>query len=153
TTQNPIPAALGPSYDPNVNINAVDNTWDWLTRISGSYVFPYQVQVSSNVLIQSGLAYARTVNVRAPNYRTFDVKAELIGGHRSATQRLGALTAQRNFRLKWGHQVTASVNIFNLFNASFDQDMLPQVASGATFSYSQAVTISRLTEFTLRYKF
>ena len=50
------------SFDPNAEINTLDESWEWLTRVSGAYVFPWDIQFSTNFEHRSGTPQARTVS-------------------------------------------------------------------------------------------
>ena len=51
-------------FNPNTEINTADHSWEWLTRISGLYRLPADVQLAANYENRSGSALARTVSVR-----------------------------------------------------------------------------------------
>ena len=49
------------ALNPNAEINQSDKTWDWDSRVSASYFFPGDVNVSANFEHRSGDAFARQV--------------------------------------------------------------------------------------------
>ena len=53
-----------PQYNPNVDINSANHTWEWVGKVSGIYVLPAQVDVSANFNYQSGNPQARQVLFR-----------------------------------------------------------------------------------------
>ena len=153
-TKRHIPVPARAAYDPNTEINAADDRWEWLTRVSGSYLFPLGIQASTNILVQSGIPYARTVSVRGGvQIPSITLRTEPLGAHQTPTQTLVAVNAEKVIRLKRNHQLTVGANIYNLLNANFDEDAAPQAASGARFGYSNTIALPRMGEATLRYKF
>src|SRR5262249_53622639 len=120
----PVTAANGtaigvPEFTPNAEINTADTTWEWLTRISGSYLFPYDIQVSANFQSISGDTWGRTVSVKAPQVGTFDLRVEPIGFRNTGTANTTGLQIEKTFRVRPGHRASAGLNILNLFNANF----------------------------------
>ena len=60
-TRKHIPFGTGTfALNPNAEINNADNTTEWLGRVSGSYLFPFDVAVSANYSHQSGDPQRRT---------------------------------------------------------------------------------------------
>ena len=47
------------TQDPNAEIFASDNTWEWIFRTGGSYLFPYGILGSVNFSHESGNPWAR----------------------------------------------------------------------------------------------
>jgi hypothetical protein len=42
------------TFDPNAEIFAENNTWEWIGRLSGAYIFPWDVTASANFEQRSG---------------------------------------------------------------------------------------------------
>jgi hypothetical protein len=57
------PVAIG-AFNPNTEINTADFTWDWDAKFTGTYIFPYGVDVSANLHHTSGNPFARQVQLR-----------------------------------------------------------------------------------------
>ena len=60
-------------FNPNDEINRADKTSDWQGKLSGAYLFPYDITVGANFDHQSGDAFARQVLLEGrgdhPGYR------------------------------------------------------------------------------------
>lgn len=152
-TKKDVPVPARAELTPNAEINAADETWDWLFRVTGSYTFPFDIQTSTNILVQNGDPFARTVNLRGGTaIPSFNVAATEIGAYANPKAVVVALNVDKSFELRSGQRLHAGVNILNLFNANFDLS-LRQVRSGSTFGYSNGIQPPRLAEVTLRYTF
>jgi len=110
----------GGAFDPNFEINRVDNTWEWLSRIVGTYLFPYDIQVAANVTYQSGDPWARTVSVRGgQTVRSLVMRAEPHGSQRTENNLMVSLRTQKVLQLRAGHQLRVGANIINLLNGNY----------------------------------
>jgi len=62
-TRSHIPAGAGTgnavAFNPNAEINILDDTWEWLGKLSGAYIFKYDITASANYERRSGLPQAR----------------------------------------------------------------------------------------------
>ena len=170
----PVSAANGNAigiaeYTPNAEINTSDNTWEWLTRVGGAYVFPYDVQVSANLQSISGDTWGRTLSVRGTQLGTFDLRVEPIGFRNTGTATTLALQAEKAIRLRSGQRVSVGLNVLNLLNANFittasQSGVAPSgaanviQASGRTFGRpnsmnSASIAFPRIGELVIRYSF
>jgi Carboxypeptidase regulatory-like domain len=108
------------SLNPNAEIFAADNTWEWMTRVSGSYLFPREIQLSANYVNQSGSPFARTVTVTGGRQiPSITLRTEPIGAERTASVNLLTLRGEKSFRLVGGHRLSARINIYNALNANY----------------------------------
>ena len=147
----PVPAQV--PLTPNAEINTADETWEWLFRANGSYLFPGDIQASANLVSQSGNAWARVVSLRGGRQiPSLNVNAEPIGSQRTPTQTLISLSIEKLIALRAGHRLRIGGGVYNLTNASFDLG-LPQNRSGARFGYSVNVMVPTYGELTVRYTF
>ena len=152
------PASAG-AYDPNFEINQADNTWEWLTRVAGSYLFPADIQVSSNILMQSGEPWGRVVSVRGgQQVPSLNMRVEPVGARQTPTATMVFLRAEKAIRLRAGHTLSVGASVENLFNASYFQynaNGAPSVntRSGPQLGYPTAIVLPRLGEFTAKYTF
>jgi carboxypeptidase family protein len=141
------------AYNPNSEINAADKTWEWLFRGTGSYLFPYDIQLSSNLLVQSGFAWARTVSMtggaQIPSIVLF---AEETGARHTPTQTTVALGVEKRINLRGGHRVAVALQFLNVLNGNFDIE-LPQTRGGPELGYAINTVPPRVGEITIRYSF
>ncbi|MBF8301326.1 MAG: TonB dep Rec protein [Acidobacteria bacterium] len=91
------------TYDPNAEISAANNTWEWLARASGAYIFPAGVQVSANFEHRSGDPWARQVSFTGgatiPQMR---LRVEPIGARRLPNLNILHTRVEKSFRLIGG---------------------------------------------------
>ena len=81
-------------FNPNAEINTSDFTWEWLSRVTASYRFPLDIQVSTNIQSFSGDTWGRTVSVRGG--RT--IPSLLMRASQSAS---GIQGSRRRWDLRW----------------------------------------------------
>jgi hypothetical protein len=150
-THSDIPVPEGANINPNTYILAANNTWEWLTRASGAYVFPRQVMVSVNVESRSGDVQARTVSLSGGNtIPTISLRAAPIGSLRLPTQN----TMDVRFSKGWsfgGRKVEIQMNLFNIFNAN--TVTARTVQSGANYLKPTAIQAARILDFNIAYSF
>ena len=152
-TKKHIPVPRNSSFDPNTEILSADDTWDWLSRFSGSYQLPLDVQVSANLLVQSGYAYARSVSATGGRQITSVILwTEPFGTLRSDTLTMMSLGMEKAFHPRQGHRLAVGAQFFNLLNSSSDVQV-PQTRGGPQLGYSLGILPPRLGELTLRYSF
>jgi hypothetical protein len=151
-TRKHIPIAENAFVDPNVIINAADDTWEWLARLSGAYILPWQVTASANMENRSGDAQARTVLLSGgKQIPTLVVNAEPIGSLRLPAIRSLDLRLEKALRVYRGHRVTARLNIYNSLNANTVTAWT--VRSGASFKRATAILPARIFEVSALYAF
>ena len=152
-TKKHVPVPRNSAFNPNTEINSTNDTWEWLFRTSGSYQFPLDFEVSSNLLVQSGFSWARTVSATGGRQITSIILfAEPVGSRQTATQTLMALAVEKGFRIHAGQRLMVGVQVLNLLNANFDT-VEPQTRGGPELGYSAEIVGPRLAEFNLRYRF
>jgi len=151
-TKKHIPVAENAFVDPNTVINTIDNTWEWIGRISGAYILPYQVTISANMENRSGDTGARTVllsgGTRIP---TLVVNAAPIGTLNLPAIRSLDLRAEKAFRLNKGQRLTARINVYNSLNANTVTSWTTR--SGTAFKRATAILPARIFEVSASYAF
>jgi hypothetical protein len=106
-------------FDPNSQFNGADNTWEWTTKVAGSYQFPYRVLIAANVENRSGEPWARQVQFRGGvTIPTQVLRVEEIGARRLPNRTLVNLRAQKAFPLGGARRLELRANIFNLMNSN-----------------------------------
>ena len=109
----------GANINPNTYILANNNTWEWLFRASGAYVFPRNVMVSVNFEHRSGDVQARTVSLTGGGtIPSITLRAEPIGSLRLPNQNTMDLRASKRFGLGAGRNIEVQVNLFNVGNVN-----------------------------------
>ena len=86
------------TQDPNAEIFASDNTWEWIFRTGGSYLFPYGVLGSVNLSHESGNPWARRVEFAGGRQiPTLIVNVEPIGARRLDNLNLLDIRGEKRF--------------------------------------------------------
>ena len=152
-TKQDVPVVRRTAFNPNAEIFAANNTWEWVFRATASYELPGSIVVSSNTMVQSGFPWARTVSAtggtQIPSIVLF---VEPMGAQQTPVQTLVALAVQKRFHLRAGHRLTVGTQFLNLLNANFDV-ALPQSRGGPSFGYATTIVPPRLGDVTLQYSF
>jgi hypothetical protein len=152
TTKKHIPFAEAAADTPNSFINAADNTWEWLGRISGAYRFRYGVLFSANYDSRNGTNQSRTVLVtggtQIPN---LTLNAGPIGSLKMPVIRSLDLRAEKTFALARGQKLTARLNCYNSMNANTITAWTTR--SGASYLKPTAILPARIFELSASYAF
>ena len=86
------------TFDPNAEIFATNNTWEWLGRVTGGYLFPADVLVSANFEHRSGDPWARQVSVTGGKTITVNrQRVEDIGARRLPNLNVLSLRLEKSF--------------------------------------------------------
>ena len=140
------------AFSPNDEINRADNTSDWQGKLSGAYLFPYDVTVGANFDHQSGDSFARQVllegGVTIPD---IVVNAERIGTRRIPTLNLLTLRVEKSFRFRTAQRVSIKFDVYNALNVNTPTRLQPR--SGGRFLRPQEIVPPRVAEFGLSYNF
>jgi hypothetical protein len=132
--------------DPNAEIFARNNTWEWLARLAGSYTFPYRLQFSTNFEHRSGNAFARTVSFRGGvQIPTITLRVEPIGSHRTPNINLLDMRLEKSFQIaNTTKRVALRLNVYNVLNANTPTAITQQ--SGARFGFATDILSPRVAE-------
>ena len=151
-TKKHVPVPENASFDPNAEINTSDNTWEWLARGSGAYLFPRGVIVSANMENRSGARQARQVLFSGgTQIPTIVLNVEPIGSLQLPAIRSLDLRAEKRFSLPKGQKVTARLNVYNALNANAITAWT--VRSGASYLKPTAILPPRIFELAASYSF
>jgi hypothetical protein len=162
-TKKNIPFVEGSALNPNTEINTADNTWTWIGKLSGSYVFPKEILGGMSYSIRNGARTARTVLVRAPagaSIPTLVVNAEPIGS--LTLENVGILDLRAAKRFRVGQRsLELRLDCFNALNANPVTSIVTR--SGPTFGNATAsesggqngtgLTPPRIFQFETRFTF
>ena len=141
------------TVDPNSEINNDDNTTEWMGRVQGSYVFPFDITTSLNYEHRSGEPQRRTVILRGGRQiPQITLPAEALGSvWRLPHINLVDLNVQKTFRLQGSHSATIRMNVFNLLNANTFTGRTMQ--SGPNFGTITGILLPRIGEVAVSYRF
>jgi hypothetical protein len=151
-TNSDIPVPAEANINPNTYILSANNTWEWLGRVSGAYVFPANVMVSVSSENRSGDVQARTVNLTGGGtIPTFLIRAEPIGSLRLPTQHTMDIRFSKRFNLAHSQKFEVQANLFNIFNAN--TVTARTVQSGVNYLRPTAIQAARIADFNIAYSF
>jgi hypothetical protein len=144
--------AVLPTDDPNADFNQFDNTYEWISKLSGSYNFPHGLLASALYESRSGDVYARSVlfsgGVTIP---TFALNVEPIGAQQYPTVSHLDVRFEKRFRLLNSHELAVRVNEYNLLNSN--TVLAATTRAGATYLKPTSILPGRLAEISASYKF
>lgn len=140
------------TQDPNSEIFARDNNWEWLIRASGSYLFPYGILASARYEQRSGMPWARTAllggGTQIPN---IELRTEEIGSRRLPHINLVTVRGEKRFGLRNGQEIRFQVDLANLTNTDVPTDVT--TLSGANFGLVAGRISPRVIVFGAHYQF
>jgi hypothetical protein len=124
--------AFGPADNPNAEINAAADLWEWQAKVNGSYLFPWGITGAANYELRSGDPWARTVRITGgstiPN---FTMPVEERDANRLPKHSLLDARISKTVTIYRRQRLDLQVNIYNVLNANTIQGI--QTRSGATF--------------------
>jgi len=137
---------------PNTEINTSDDTWEWDSKVSGTYILPADVVLAGSFHHTSGDPFARQVRFTGGQTVPFVVlNVDPIGTYRRP--HLNVLTArvEKRFTLARAQIATISLNIYNALNSNTVTAV--QNRSGDDFLQPLSILPPRLAEVSLSYRF
>jgi hypothetical protein len=149
---------FGTNDNPNSLLNATDDTWEWTGRVSGSYRFPFDINLSVNLASYSGTPWARTATFTGgKQIPSIALRVEPIGTERTPVQNLVTMRAEKAIHLTSGQKLSIGYNVINLFNTSYvsstSQSLGLVSQSGATYGFPTTIGNPRVGELVLRFTF
>jgi hypothetical protein len=154
-TSSPTFSAAGDNagfLNPNTEINTSDDTWEWDGKVSGTYVLPYEINVSGNYHHTSGDPFARQVRFTGGRTIPFAIlNVDPIGTYRRPNLNTVTARVEKRFRLTSAQSLTATLNLYNALNMNTVTAL--QNRSGASFLQPLAILPPRLVELSVAYRF
>lgn len=142
----------GARRNPNAEINSTDSTWEWNTKISGSYDFSYGIRFGGNYQIRSGRPFARThLFTGGQTIPQIVLNAEPFGSRSLPNIHLLDFRAEKTFRIGSGQRLITRINLFNALNASTVTSL--NTRSGANFLRPSAIMRPRIAELSASFSF
>ncbi len=131
--------APGTNYgaNPNLQINTINQSSEWSSKMSGSYEMKYEVLASVNYEIRSGAPFQRTVlasgGVTIP---TIVVAVDPLGSGYYNNLHLLDGRIRKEFRVAANHKAGIGVDVFNLLN----KNTITSVTAQSGASYGRVTT-------------
>jgi hypothetical protein len=145
-------AATAVSLNPNAEIHVADNTGEWITKMSASYLLPKGILASVNYDLRSGTPLARQVLLRGgASIPQLVVNAEPLGSISLPAIRLLDLRAAKQFDLVGTSRMEVYLDLFNVLN--FNGATSINVRSGPTYLYPTAISPPRILQVGGRFSF
>jgi hypothetical protein len=124
-------------------------------KLSGSYLMPYDILASANLLTQSGPVFTRTLSTVLDPGVT-DQLVTVYAEPRDESDRLDTLTTvdvrgSKIFRLGGTKSIEALVEVYNLFNAN--TVLSANTLTGPAFGVPLTVLSPRIIRFGGRFSF
>ena len=138
--------------NPNAEINTSDQEWEWSAKVSGVYVFPFQITTAVNYERRSGFPWAR--QVRFTGGRTIPnitLNVEPIGTRRLEASDQVDVRLEKTFSLARSQRFAVRANVFNLLNANTTIDVTR--LSGPIFGRPTEIMSPRIAELSMSYSF
>jgi hypothetical protein len=136
-TKRHIPFAPGSQVNPNTEINVADDTWVWIGKAAGSYVFPKGIVGGFSYNVRNGDRLARQVLLRGGgSVSTLVVNADPIGSLNLDTVSLLDLRVAKRFALGQSRAFEVRLDCFNALNANPVTSIV--VRAGSTFGNATA---------------
>jgi len=109
---------LGLEDEPNQNFNGGDTSWDWDSKITGTYIMPWDVNVGATVHHTSGGQFSRLVSYDTGGVLgDIQIRASEFGAYRSPNITIVNFRVEKRFPLPRGQRVGIQFNVYNLMNA------------------------------------
>jgi hypothetical protein len=144
--------AVLPADNPNADFNQSDENFEWISKLSGSYRFPYDIQASALFEARSGEPWARTVLFAGgTTIPTLVMNVEPIGARSYANVHHLDVRVEKAFRLAGSHELALRFNVYNALNSNVT--LTANTRSGATFGRPLTILPPRLAEISASYKF
>jgi len=149
--------AFGPADNPNAEINAAADLWEWQIKANGSYQLPWRITAAANYELRSGDPWARTVRITGgrtiPN---FTMPVESRDANRLPKHTLLDARLSKTVSLWHAQRLDLQLNVFNVLNANTVQGV--QTRSGATFgqpidSGGYTILPPRIVQLGVTYRF
>jgi len=154
--------------NPNEDYFPLDETWNWASNISGSYRFPWDVNVGAYLQSKMGVLGQRTNIFRATDpdggtplrqLATVTLRLEPYGAQQGPAITILNLRATKMFSIR-GTRLEVNVEGFNILNSSAPLQIV--TASGPTFGWfgsasssagDTGVLTARVARVGMRYRF
>src|SRR4029077_4187760 len=105
------------AYNPNAEIFIANRTWEWITKVSGAYTFPYGILSSLTYERRSGDPLARQILLTGgAQVPSLVANVEPIGSLRLPSPNLMDVSVKKSFKLRQRHEFRVGLDVFNVLN-------------------------------------
>jgi len=141
------------AVDPNAEIFAENDTYEWIIRLNGSYQFPYGILLSARYEGRSGDPWARTALLEGgEQIPDIEVRVEPIGSQRLPHVDLVSLRGEKGFNIGGsGNELMVRVNLHNLLNDTAATSTTS--LSGSSYGTITGYVLPQIVNFEVQYRF
>ena len=133
-------------YNPNAEINTANQTWEWGAKVSGTYIFPFEIAASVFFNHLSGTPQARTVLFAGGRQiPSLLINVEPLGSLRLPNTNQLDLRIEKSLDFGGARKLTLRASIYNALNAN--TVTARTVQSGANYLRATAIVPPRFVEF------
>jgi hypothetical protein len=145
---------------PNDEYNALDQTWDYHFKLTGSYAFPYGIHMGAFYQLLAGAPAQRTYVFRSADpdggrplvqQSTVTLRLEEFGERRAPNQGVLNLRATKKLRIGGSRQLDLGLDMFNALNANTAAAIT--YASGPTFGAISRILPPRIVRLSAAFSF
>jgi hypothetical protein len=138
--------------DPNSEINTFSDFWEYTWKVSGAYMFPFEIQLAGNYERRQGLPQARQVQFTGgQTIRSIVLNVEPLGSIRLPNTDLLDFRVAKRMAVGRGHTLEARFDFFNILNANFVTAR--NLRAGSTYLLPTAVILPRILQTGVTYSF
>jgi hypothetical protein len=165
-TKANLPFASRLPFNPNVEINTADRTWEWTGKVSGAYTFPYAIIASANYEYRSGAPQARQVLFTGGRtIRSIVLNVEPIGSLRLPNTHLLDVRVGKRFSLGAGRSLELRADVYNALNVNtttirvlrsgreFLKTGVPESAAGGASGVVPSIVLPRIAQLGVSFNF
>ena len=151
---------VGTISSPNDNYFPLDETWNWVLKLNGTYRFPHEIIVSGLFDLQPGVRGQRTYVFRTADpgggpalqgQATVTMRMDQYGTEVGPIRPSLNLRLAKVFQLAGSNRLQLSVDALNALNTNTFWAMT--FVSGPTFGYGTSFTNPRALQFGVTYQF
>jgi len=140
------------AYNPNAEIFIANRTWEWITKVSGAYTFPYGILSSLTYERRSGDPLARQVLLTGgAQVPSLVANVEPIGSLRLPSPNLMDVSVKKSFKLRQRHEFRAGLDVFNVLNINDARGWT--IRSGPNFLIPTSIVLPRIAQISASYNF
>ena len=143
-------ASLAVPQSPNDQYFPLDQTWNVLYKVAGSYHLPYDMQIAGVYDIQNGVPGQRTALFATPQSGFITVRLEPFGAEEGPRRSEANLRVSKGVKLRKG-QLQVELDALNAFNSN--SVWTTSYASGPTFGDATLIQSPRVFRFGVVYEF
>jgi outer membrane receptor protein involved in Fe transport len=137
---------------PNDLYFPLDTTLAWSYRLTGSYRFPYGLNVSGLYTLLNGVYGQRTYTFRSiPNLSTRSIRLENYGDSAAQARPNLNIRATKRLQMKSSRNLDFSFDAINAFNSN--TPWASSYVSGPTFGYATTIAGPRTLRFGIAFSF